>query len=238
MGLSDLFGAGKKEKTPFRIPKEISELRARIDAETKENFPSLARYNELKLAAEAVAVQLDEVISKGVHSEDAAKIRDDIGKRMSALSLKIQKNALAAKKENNQDYVESNIDYLERKSTRDKAKTLFTDFLNLGEVFRKFCDEGRLESWTKIETLISEYFNTITDLNNSFFKPYGKDKEISMLQAEVIKKVSELYSVFKNNETRFQEKALEAYVESKFHQTLKAVKETAQSEANRREDML
>ena len=238
MGLSDLFGAGKKEKTPFRIPKEISELRTRIDAETRENFPSLARYNELKLAAEAVAVQLDEVISKGIHSEDAAKIKDDIRKRMSALTSKIQKNVLAAKKENKQDYVESNIDYLERKSTRDKAKTLFTNFLDLGEAFRKFCYEGRLESGTKIETLIAEYFNTIVGLNSSFFKPYGKDKEISMLQGEVLKKVSELYTVFKNNETRFHEKALEAYVESKFHQTLNTVKETAQSEVNRTEDML
>jgi len=86
--------------------------------------------------------------------------------------------------------------------------------------------------------LIAEYFNTIADLNSSFFKPYGKDKEISMLQGEVLKKVSDLYTVFKKNEARFQEKALEAYVGSKFHQTLNAVKETAQSKTNRTEGML
>ena len=199
-------------------------MRTRIDAEMRENYPSLARYNELKHAVDAVGEQLDAVISKGEYAGDRAKIKDDIVKRMSALASKIQKNALEAKKEGKQDYVESNIDYLERKSRRDKAKTLFTEFLELSGLFYKYCCEGGMQGGKKIETLLGEYFNTIAELDNGFLKRYGKDNEIDMLRGEVLKKMSELYDVFKKNEVRFQEKALDAYVEAQFHQALSEVR--------------
>ena len=37
MGIADIFGFGKKEKTPFKIPREVSELRTRIETENREN---------------------------------------------------------------------------------------------------------------------------------------------------------------------------------------------------------
>ena len=46
MGIADMFGFGKK--VPFRTPREVAEIRNKIAAELRENYPNLARYREIK----------------------------------------------------------------------------------------------------------------------------------------------------------------------------------------------
>jgi hypothetical protein len=214
MGLGDLFGAGKKEKTPFRIPREISELRTRIETETREQYPSLSRYKEITRLATSVNDYLDDVIAKKEHAEEANRVKADIKRKLEGLEEKIQRNTEEVKKEGKQDYVEKNIDYLERKSMRNHAKTVFTEFLEEAQAFEVFCKGGRLENGKTIESVTEKLFKTLTDLVHNFIKKYGNDSDIQALKDKTLEKLAELDALFRENKMRFREKGLEADVEA------------------------
>jgi hypothetical protein len=214
MGFGDLFGIGKKEEAPFRVPREITELRTSIEIEGRERYPSLARYKEITRIASSVYDYLDGMIAKKEHAEEAIRIREDIRKKLELLNAKIERNADEAKKEGKQDYVEKNIDYLERKSMRNHAKTVFTEFLEEAELFKTFCKGGRLENGITVESVIAKLFKTLSELSHNFIQKYGNDSDIQALKNKTLEKLSELDALFSENKTRFREKGLEASVET------------------------
>lgn len=207
------FGFGKDEQKPFRVPKEIADLRMRIEVESREKFPSLARYQQLSKVAGTVCQYLNEMIQKKEHPEEAARIRDDIKKKLEALGDKIKKNMQEAQKEVKQDYVESNIDYLERKSMRNNAKTAFTELLVKAEAFEVFARQGSLPGAESIETVAEELFASVAELQNKYFTLHGDDKEIGALKEKTLQKLTELEAVFSEHKLRFREKGLEAKME-------------------------
>lgn len=220
MGLGDFFGFGKDEKKHFRIPHEIVELRMRIESENREKYPNLARYKEIAKEAESVYQYLHDIIAKKEHAEDATKIRDDIRKKLAALEERIKLNIQEARKEGKQDYVEKNIDYLERKSMRNNAKTVFTEFLEAAEPFTLYCKEGRLKTGETIESVCKHLFKTVSELDTSYFKIHGKDVEIQALKEKTLRKLSEVHAVFKENKSRFSDKWLAATIETNLKKLL------------------
>jgi len=214
MGFGDLFGFGKKEEAPFRVPREISELRTRIETEGRERYPSVDRYKEITRIASSVYDYLDGMIAKKEHAEEATRVREDIRKKLEGLGEKIQRNADEAKKEGKQDYVERNIDYLERKSMRNHAKTVFTEFLEEAERVKIFCAGGRLENGQTIESVIAKLFKTLSELSHNFIQKYGNDTDIQALKDKTLEKLSELDALFREHRMRFREKGLEANVEA------------------------
>jgi hypothetical protein len=214
MGLGALFGFGNKEEAPFHVPKEISELRTRIEIESRERYPSLARYKELVSMASWVYDYLDGRIAKKEHVEESGRIREDIRKKLEMLNAKIQRNTEEASKETKQDYVERNIDYLERKSMRNSAKTVFTEFLEETERFKIFCTGGRLETGRTIESVTVKLFQALSELIHNFIQKYGNDSDIHALQERTLEKLSELDALFREHRMRFREKGLEADIEA------------------------
>ena len=214
MGFGDLFGFGKKEETPFSVPREIAELRTRIETESRERYPSVDRYKEITRTASSVYGSLDDMIAKKEHAEEASRVREDLRKKLEALGEKIQKNSEEAKKEGKQDYVERNIDYLERKSMRNHAKTVFTVFLEQAELFKTFCAGGRLENGQTIESVSVKLFQTLSELIHNFIQKYGNDSDIQALKDRTLEKLAELDALFREHRMRFREKGLEASVEA------------------------
>jgi glutamine synthetase type III len=215
MGVMDKFGFGKKQKTPFKVPREVRELRTRIETENRENFPSLVRYKEIMSDAELVYRLLNGIIAKKEYAEEAARIRDEMKTKVDGLGEKIKRNMQEAQKDGKEDYVERNIDYLERKSYRNKAKTLFTVFLENFGAFEKFCRDGSMEHGKKIESVTAELFQAVADLQKGFFYKYGQDKEIQAIKEDVLKKMSDVRTLYEENKPRFKEKGLESIIESK-----------------------
>ncbi len=224
MGIADIFGFGKKEKAPFRIPPEVSELRTRIETENRENYPNLVRYREIIRDAKLVSKKLHDLIAQKEHAAEASRILDDLKKKLTRLAEKVEKNKQEAKKEGKPDYVESNIDYLERKSMRNKAKTLFTDFLEAHESFVVFCKEGRPGQEDALDSATARLINAVTELQYNFFKAYGQDTEIRGLKDETLGKISVLTKTFEENEGSLQEKGLKTRVETNLKNLLEATK--------------
>jgi hypothetical protein len=212
MGIANIFGFGKKEekkKTPFRIPAEASAISTIIEAENRENYPKLDRYQEIVNGVKDVFTQLDAIIAKGEHAEEAIRIKEDIRKKMGQLTEKINKNKEAAKKEYNQDYIENNMEYLERKSMRNQAKTLFAECLDAIESIMKCCKEERLKNGTTMESATDELIRAMSALNNSYFKKHVEDKEIKNMREELLKKIEGLNNYFEKNRDRIKEQGLE-----------------------------
>jgi predicted outer membrane protein len=224
MGIADLFGFGKKEKAPFKIPREVSELRTRIETENRENYPNLVRYQEIIRDAKSVKMKLQELIAQKEHAAEASRIMDDLQNKLARLAEKIGKNKQEARKENKQDYVEKNIDYLERKSMRNNAKTLFTDFLEAHTLFLVFCKEGRPGQEEALDSATARLINAITELHYNFFKVYGQDSEIRGLKDKTLVKISELVKSFEENEGNLQEKGLKTLTEMNLKNVLIAAK--------------
>ena len=201
MGMMNKFGFGKKDKTPFKVPRGVQDLRGRIDTENRENFPSLARYKEIMSDAELVYRSLNDKIAKKEHAEEAARIRDEIRAKVDGLGEKIKRNK----------------DYPERKSYRNKAKTLFTIFLENFVSFKSYCREGSMEPGKQIESVTAELFQAAVDLQKGFFYKYGQDKEIQAIKEDVLKKMSEIRVLYTGCKARFKEKGLESIIESKLN---------------------
>lgn len=215
MGIADIFGFGKKEKrTLLKIPGEVSAIRTRIEAENRENYPNLARYQEIVKSVKVVFAQLDAIIAQGKYAEEAVRTKEDIKKKMGQLTEKINRNKEAAKKESNGDYVASNMEYVERKSMRNQAKTLFTECLDAIEAMMKCCQKEKSKDGTMIESATGELLKAMSALHNDYFKKYGDDKEIKNMREELLKKIEGLNNYFEQNKDRVKEQGLEEQARS------------------------
>ncbi|HEX9022138.1 MAG TPA: hypothetical protein VF903_12860 [Nitrospirota bacterium] len=212
MGILDLFAFGKKEKPPFKVPREVSALRTRIDAEDRENYPNLERYKDIRRDAELVYKRLHALIAEGQYAEEAIRIEEDIRKKLERLTQKIKNNMREAKKEGSQDYVDKNIDYLERKSIRNSAKTLFTEFLDAYELFLACCNEEKGGRGEAIDSAAVALINTMAELNISFFTVHDRDMEIQGLKEKTLAKVAGLDDYFRENTARLEENGMKARV--------------------------
>jgi hypothetical protein len=221
MGIADLFGFGKK--VPFRAPREVADVRNKIAAELRENYPNLERYREIKKEVERVVQQMNGHIAKKEHVSEAISIRDDIQKRLEGLTAKIKKNTTESTGGGGQDYVEKNIDYLERKSTRNKAKTLYTVFLEAQETFVEYCREGSRDKVMDLGPVTDRIIDTVSELNSKFFKKHGQDKEIQRMREQVLEKISELNDSFKENSERLELQALRITVDTNVQRILLGV---------------
>lgn len=225
MGISGIFGFGKQEekkKTPFRIPAEASALSTIIDAENRENYPKPTRYQEIAERITLVFDQLDEIISQGEHAEEALRIKGDLKKKMVQLTKKVALNKEAAKKEGNEDYVANNMEYLERKSMRDRAKTLFTDCLVAVEAIMKCCREKRPKDGTTVESATAELVRAMSALHNDYFKKQNDDKEIKNLKEDLIGKIEGLIDYFQQNRDMIEELGLEENAKAVFSNIVRA----------------
>jgi hypothetical protein len=100
MSLVKLFGLrikkGKsldtKMKKALPISHEVNSLRSRIDVEYRENFPSLARYQDLCSDAETVCRILNRMIARRDHEDEAIRMRDNLRKKLDELGAKIKRN--------------------------------------------------------------------------------------------------------------------------------------------------
>ena len=221
MGIADMFGLGKKE--PFRAPREAAEVRYKIAAELRENYPNLARYREIKNEVERVVQQMNGLIAKKEYVDEAVSIRDDIQKRIDGLTAKIKKNASENTAQGGQDYVEKKIDYLERKSTRNKAKTLFTVFLEAQEAFTACCREGRRDQILELGPVADRIIDTVSELSSKFFKQYGQDKEMQGMKENVLAKILELNNSFKENTGRLEQQGLKNEVDGNVQKILSGI---------------
>ena len=217
MGIADLFGFGKKEKkkrAPFRIPAEASAISTIIDAENRENYPKLARYQEVVKDVKVVLAQLDAIIAHGEHAEEAIRIKEGIKKKMGQLTEKINKNKEASIKENKEDYVAGNMEYLERKNMRNQAKTLFTECLEAIETLMQCCQGEQSKNTTLIESTTDELIKAMSALHNGYFKKHAEDKEIKNIKEELLKKIDGLNSYFEKNRDRIKARGLEELARS------------------------
>lgn len=212
--LMGFFSFRKEEKKPFRIPREIADLRMRIETESRERYPSLASFQEITKKAELISHYLDSIISQKEHAEEAARIREDIRIKLDSLGKKIDANLQEAKKENKLDYVESNLDYLQRKSMRNNAKTVFTALLEAADFVERFARGDRVEPEKGIESLIEELFKIVSELNIKYFKVHGTDLEVQALKERTLRKLAEIDAAFQTHRSRFREHGLESIVES------------------------
>jgi hypothetical protein len=212
MGIADIFGFGKKEKkkkAPFRIPAEATAISTIIEAENRENYPKLDRYKEIVDGVRNVFTQLDAIIAKGEHAEEAVRIKEDIRKKMGQLTEKINKNKEAAKKEHNEDYIENNMEYLERKSMRNQAKTLFTECLDSIEALMQCCQGDPSKNTAMIDSATNGLVKGMSVLHNDYFKKHAEDKEIKNMKEELLKKIEGLNTYFEKNRNRIKEQGLE-----------------------------
>ena len=216
MAIADIFGFGKKDKkrTLFKIPREVSAIHTGIEAENRENYPNLARYQEIASNINVVFAQLDAIIAQGEYAEKAARIKEDIRKKMGQLKEKINRNMAASKKESNEDYVVSNMEYLERKGMRNHAKTLFTECLDAIEVMMICCHEKSLKNGTTIESAAGDLIKAVSALQHDYFKEHGDDKEIENMREELLRKIEGLNIYFEKNKDRIIELGLEEHARS------------------------
>jgi hypothetical protein len=194
MGIGDLFGFGKRP--PFKVPAEVTALRTRIAAEERENYPSLARFRDLQRDAAVVTRLLNAIIAQKDYAEDALRIHEDIKKRMEALEARIVNNMREAKHEGSPEYVESNLDYLERKSMRNAAKALFTEFLEAHELLARQGGRGEQDQEHQLHTATARILQAAWDLQARYFSAHGDDREIRGMQEAMCRKLKELNSLF------------------------------------------
>jgi hypothetical protein len=232
MGIADIFGFGKKEekkKTPFRIPADASAISTVIDAENRENYPKPARYQEIVKDVQVVFAQLDAIIAQGEHAEEASRIKEDLKKKMGQLTEKINKNKEAAIKENNEDYIADNMKYLERKSMRNQAKTLFTECLEAIETMMQCCQEGRSKNKTMIESATDALIKAMSALQNDYFKKHAEDKEINNIKEELLKKIEGLNIYFEKNRDRIKEQGMGEHARSVLAEIARAARRLSET---------
>ncbi len=218
MGISNLFGFGKKEKSKdkeaktkmsLRVPPAVTALRVRIESENRENFPNLNRYKDLDRDAQAVYSILDEMIANKDYADDAIRTRDELRSKMEALNAKIKRNMNESR-----DYVENTIDYLDRKNTRNNAKTLFTEFLDAYELFLSTCREGSSGQGATLDSATTVIVNTLAALHVRFIKVYTKDTEIQELREKAVTRISDLSRYCEANAEALESKGLKTRVEA------------------------
>ena len=222
-----LFGFGKKDKPPYKTPREVIALRHRIDMEMRENYPTLVRYQEIAAEVEFVCRGLNAVIAQKEYAEEASRARDDLTARLSQLAAKISKNRKEAASGGKDDYLDSNLEYLQRKSVRNTAKGLSQDFLEQVQALRKCCLGERIEHNRTIESITLEMVKTLTALNDRFFKPHGKDREIESMKRDVVQTVGQLNAFLEKDGPAISKQGLEARTAAAVLQITAAMKDIA-----------
>ena len=230
MGIADIFGSGKKAKSRFTIPDEVSVLRTKIEAENRENYPNVVRYQEIETLAREAYKKLNALIAQAEYSDEAVRMKEDIQRRLDQLTKKINQNRMEARREaqreagkaNNQDYVESNLAYLERKGRRNQAKTLFTECLEKIQSIKTYCNEARLEHGMTIESVTSELTKAMAALNTNFFDYCGEDNEIKVIRDALLAKIQDLVGFIEENRERLREKGLEAKTQASREEIVRA----------------
>lgn len=216
--ISNMFGFEKKEKkydkevktkTPFRVPSAVTALRGRIDSEYKENFPQLARYNDLVRDAQACYRILDALMGDKGLAEDVIRTRDDLRERLDELEAKI-KNNVTEFRDDLEENVDGNMGYLERKSRRNNAKTLFTEFLDSYELFLTTCREGSSGQGAALDSATASIVKALSALHARFIKVYKQDREIQHLWEMANGRISELEQYCRANATGLESKGLRA----------------------------
>ena len=202
-----LFGFGKKNP-PFKTPQEVIALRSRIETLTRENFPNLAQFREVAIETERVYKSLDALIAAKDYAAEATKLRDDLSARLSKLAAKINKNRQEAARNGKEDYIDDNLEYLQRKSVRDTAKSLFMDFIELGQALRRCFLAEPMEHNRTLEMISRDMIRTLTDLNVRFFKDHSKDKEIGNMKHEVLQGVEDLKVFLDQNRQAINDRGL------------------------------
>jgi hypothetical protein len=192
MGIGSKLGFGKKE--PYKAPREVAVLRMKIEAESRENFPHLARYKELVREAEQVYRFLDAEVAKKKYAEEAGKLSEDIKSKLDALAERIRKNVREAAAESGSG--DSKMDYLAQKSLRDSAKTVFTDFLEGHALFVSTCRDCTRDCTDDITTAALSMMRSLTILKDDYFSKYAGDEEIQGLRDRTREKVAELNAAF------------------------------------------
>ncbi len=216
------FGKNKKEKEPFKTPREVISLRNRIDSQMHENFPNLAHYRELADEVELVCRNLNAVIARNEHAEEAARLRDDLAARLSRLAAKISKNRRAgAGKEECFD----KLDSLQRESVRNTAERLFMDFLEHVASFRKCCMGERIEHDRTLESISRDIINTVDALKQGFFKQHVTNPEIDSMKREVAYTAGELNDFMERNRPAISANGLEARATAAVTNIMNAVKD-------------
>ncbi|MFA5073158.1 MAG: hypothetical protein WC539_04600 [Nitrospirota bacterium] len=221
-----LFDFGKQEKKPFKVPQEIHQVRMHIEAETQERYPRLHRYQEIVFEIKSAYKALDVLASQHAYSTEIQKIKEDLGRKLDTLRKKISANKLesgydensyveknTSRLGNKQDFMERNIDYLERKSMRNNAKTLFTDFLDDSETILLFANQEKMPSEKNMESVIHHLFQTVSDLNSQFFKLFAADVEIQSLKKKTLEKIIEIDACFNEQRSFFRSRGLEPNLE-------------------------
>ena len=191
----------------------------------RENFPNLARYKELQREAGQACLILNDMIDSRQNADDALRVREDIKDKLALLGEKISKNLREGKKDGKDDYLENTMDYLQRKSIRNEAKTRFTEFLLLIQEMANYCDTGRFEQDRTIDTAAAALNKIIADLNHNFIKKHCEDKEIQAMKQDMRNKVAELRKVFERNRSVLREKGLDVRTASSIITLQDALKE-------------
>ena len=230
MGIADIFGFGKKEekkKTPvthLMIPADVTAIRTRIEAENRENYPNMERYQEIQGRARGALATLDAIIKKGEHAEEAGRIKEDLKKKMGQLTDKVNKNTEAAKKEDGDDYVANNMEYIERKNMRNHAKTLFTECLDAMEALMKCCQEERPKHGATLEAATRELIRAMLTLHADYFTKHAEDKEVKEIRKELLEKINGLNAFFVNNSEGLKKNRLEAKAQANLSAVAKATR--------------
>jgi len=92
MSWIDLFVLQRKQKKPFKVPNRVREIRTRIEAESRENYPCIDRYEELLEEVQSINSFLNVFIADKEYAKEAMKIKDTIKKEMVQLAEKIERN--------------------------------------------------------------------------------------------------------------------------------------------------
>ena len=92
MSWIDLLVLQRQQKKPFKVPNKIREIRTRIEAESRENYPSVNRYEEILEEVEPIYSFLNVFIADKEYAKEAMKIKDALKKELAQLTGKIERN--------------------------------------------------------------------------------------------------------------------------------------------------
>ena len=221
MGFIKKIGLGKKE--PYRVPREAVALRTKIEAESRENFPHLARYKDLMRDAAQVYALLDAEVAKKTYAEEAAKLGDEIRKKLDGLAERIRTNAREAAAEAGGDSGgDAKMDMLAQKSMRDSAKTLVAAFLEAHERLFSCIQDAAPGCSGAVDAASTAMIRAMASLNEDYFTKHGNDSEIAGLKELVLSKTADIDRSFNENRSRLRELALESAIEPQVRRLLTA----------------
>ena len=224
-----IFGFGKEKTPPLKVPREVNALRNKIESEQRENFPNAARYEEILSEAKLVYKMLDPLIAKKEYIDEASRLRDDIRNRIARLAEKIDRNRKEVARQDKDDYLERNIDYLQRKSVRNNVKTLFTEFLEQMASLKRVISGERTKQDKSEDGITADLVKIILALHENFFKPHGSDKEIQGMRNELLKNLSDLNPLLNSRLTELTQDGVKSYAALNIEKIMALAKDIAAS---------